>query len=96
MATTKETKVDSTHIEAHAGFDKEWKEQKWDVRSLSNAANDISLQEQQMGPWEAVQKNPMAIMWCMIISTCVIMEGYGTLLIVLSRRRDLTDRQTQT
>lgn len=95
MATTKETKVDLTHVEAHTGFDKEWKEQKWDVRSLSNAANDISLQEQQMGPREAIQKNPMAIMWCLIISTCVIMEGYGAFQTILLRRRELTEDQTR-
>ena len=77
MATSETKQVDSTHVEARAGFDKEWKDQQWDTRSLTRAANDITLEEQQTGPREAIKKNPKAIMWCLIISTCVIMEGYG-------------------
>ena len=75
--TTSKTEVRTTHVEAHAGFDHEWRDEKWDSRSLTNAANAISQEEQQTSAWEAIKQNPMAIMWCLIVSSCVIMEGYG-------------------
>lgn len=37
--------------------------------------------EQDLTPWQAVRAYPMAIFWCIVISTCVIMEGYDAILI---------------
>jgi SP family general alpha glucoside:H+ symporter-like MFS transporter len=31
-----------------------------------------------MSALEAMKKNPMAVVWSLVISTCVIMEGYDT------------------
>jgi hypothetical protein len=34
-----------------------------------------------MSTWQAVRNNPAAICWSLVISTCVIMEGYDTALL---------------
>jgi MFS transporter, SP family, general alpha glucoside:H+ symporter len=69
---------DIGHVEANGNFDRSWRDEKWGDRSLSVAAQDVASQEKDMTIWQAVQANPMAIFWSLVISTCVIMEGYDT------------------
>ncbi|KAB5531403.1 maltose permease MAL31 [Coniochaeta sp. 2T2.1] len=37
--------------------------------------------EHSLSLWEAIKSCPMAIFWCLMVSMCVIMEGYDTILI---------------
>ena len=69
---------DISHVEANGNFDRSWRDEKWGDHSLSVAAQDVADQEKEMTIWQAVQANPMAIFWSLVISTCVIMEGYDT------------------
>lgn len=59
-------------------FDRSWRDEKWGDRNLSVAAQDTSHDEKSMTTWQAIKASKKAIMWSLIISTCVIMEGYDT------------------
>lgn len=62
---------DSNHVEIG------WNEEKWGTdRKLSRAAEDRAVKEHDMTVREAIHAYPAAIFWCLVISTCVIMEGY--------------------
>lgn len=37
--------------------------------------------EHDMTPMEAIKSHPMAVFWCLVVSMCVVMEGYDTILI---------------
>ncbi|KAK9482505.1 general substrate transporter [Lipomyces starkeyi] len=37
--------------------------------------------EDTMALWKAIKAYPMAIFWCLVVSMCVVMEGYDTILI---------------
>jgi hypothetical protein len=68
-----------SHIEAGNGnFDRSWRDETWDGRALSVAAQQNGIDEKDQTVWEAVQANRKAIGWSLVISTCVIMEGYDT------------------
>lgn len=70
--------VDSAHIEANGNFDRSWRDEKWGDRQLSVAARDVAMEEKEMTILEAIRANPMAIFWSLVLSTCVVMEGYDT------------------
>lgn len=69
---------DVGHVEANTGFDRSWREEDWGGRNLSAAAQEISIEEKDMTIRQAISANRMAIFWSLVISTCVIMEGYDT------------------
>jgi SP family general alpha glucoside:H+ symporter-like MFS transporter len=48
---------------------------------LKLAAKDGADLEHHLSPWQAVKAYPMAIFWAVLVSMCVIMEGYDTILI---------------
>lgn len=48
---------------------------------LTIRAKDGQHLEYTLSPWEAVKAYPMAIFWALLVSMCVIMEGYDTILI---------------
>ena len=48
---------------------------------LTIRAKDGTDLEHNLSPWEAVKAYPMAIFWALLVSMCVIMEGYDTILI---------------
>ena len=48
---------------------------------LTIRAKDGADLEHNLSPWEAVKAYPMAIFWALLVSMCVIMEGYDTILI---------------
>lgn len=53
-----------------------WREEEWGTdRKLSQAAENRAHTEHRMTVQEAIHAYPMAIFWCLVISTCVIMEG---------------------
>ncbi len=67
-----------SHVEANGNFDRSWRDEQWNDRTLSIAAQEITVEEKDMTVWQSIQANRMAIFWSLIISTCVIMEGYDT------------------
>lgn len=64
--------------EANGNFDRTWREEQWGDRKLSVAAHDFAREEREMTIRQAIVAYKKAIMWCLIISTNVIMEGYDT------------------
>ena len=75
----KEFQHDISHVEANGNFDRSWREEDWgNGRNLSVAAEAVATDEKSMTIKEAIHAYPMAIFWSLIISTCVIMEGYDT------------------
>lgn len=68
-----------SHVdEANGNFDRSWREEQWGDRKLSVAAQDFAKDEKDMTIREAIKANKKAIFWSLVISTCVIMEGYDT------------------
>lgn len=47
---------------------------------VQNAEDSVAF-EHSLSPLEAIKSYPMAIFWCLVISTCVIMEGYSQILV---------------
>ncbi|KAK5074412.1 hypothetical protein LTR64_006444 [Lithohypha guttulata] len=72
------TNHDIEHVEANGNFERNWREEKWGDRKLSVVAQDIAIDEKHMTIPQAIKIYRKAIMWCLIISCCVIMEGYDT------------------
>ncbi|PVH68565.1 MFS general substrate transporter [Cadophora sp. DSE1049] len=48
---------------------------------VNAAARDLAIDEKAMTTMQAVRANPAAICWSLVISTCVIMEGFDTALL---------------
>lgn len=64
--------------EANGNFDRSWRDEKWGDRNLSVAAHDYAKDEKEMTVRQALMAYKKAILWCLVISTNVIMEGYDT------------------
>lgn len=64
--------------EENGNFDRSWRDERWGDRALSVAAQDTSTEEKAMTTREAIKVYKKAIIWSLLISTCVIMEGYDT------------------
>ena len=71
---------DATH-HGKAGFDRNWRDEKWNDRRLSEAAQGRAKLESDLSPLQAIKAYPMAIFRSLLVSSCVIMEGYDTILI---------------
>ncbi|MCJ1316708.1 hypothetical protein MMC15_002029 [Xylographa vitiligo] len=67
--------IDVSHIES-VGSD-----EKLQGSRLTEYAKTGADIEHHMPPWEAVKTYPMAIFWAVLVSMCVVMEGYDTILI---------------
>jgi hypothetical protein len=76
-----ESMKDTSNVESNQKFDQQWHEGNNDHRSLSQAAADRSDLEHELTPSQAIRAYPMAIFWTLMVSMCVIMEGYDTILI---------------
>ncbi|KAL2075054.1 hypothetical protein VTL71DRAFT_8834 [Oculimacula yallundae] len=48
---------------------------------LNTAALEGTILEHELSPLEAIKAYPVAIFWALMVSMCVIMEGYDTILI---------------
>lgn len=66
---------DISSNEENGNFDRSWREEKWGDRKLSVAAEDTANDEKNMTTLEAIKASKKAILWSLVISTCVIMEG---------------------
>lgn len=80
MATTEKSEIGVIHTtassdEENGNFDRSWRDEKWGDRKLSEAAQDVANSDENMSIREAIRYYPNAIGWCLVISTCVIMEG---------------------
>ncbi len=80
MEETKET--DHPHVSYlevdNGNFDRSWRDEKWGEKSLNDEAQEIYVDEKDLGPLEALKAYPKAVMWSLVMATCVIMEGYDT------------------
>ena len=73
--------MDPSHLESSQNFQQTWKEENWEGKKLSQAAEDRALKENELSPAQCIKAYPMGIFWCLMVSMCVIMEGYDTILI---------------
>ena len=67
---------ESSHLEQQGSLDGKMAGDELTIRAKHGADLEHSL-----SPWEAVKAYPMAIFWALLVSMCVIMEGYDTILI---------------
>ena len=75
----KDTKTGHVEVEENGNFDRSWRDEKWfDGRALSVVAAQNSEDEKAMSTREAMRVYKKAILWSLVISTCVIMEGFDT------------------
>jgi MFS transporter, SP family, general alpha glucoside:H+ symporter len=51
------------------------------VDRIIRDAKNATEKEQKMTLWEGIRLYPKAILWSMLISTCIVMEGYDICLI---------------
>ena len=77
MATEKAAAL-NVETEDNGNFDRSWRDESWGNRALSTAAQATNDDEKNMTTREAIKIYKKAIMWSLVISTCVIMEGYDT------------------
>ena len=65
-----------SHVDTAATMD-----DKLQGKVLADYAQVGAAAEHNMGPMEAVKNHPWALFWCLMVSMCVVMEGYDTILI---------------
>ncbi len=74
--------IESASSEGNGNFDRSWRDEPWNLasgeRKLSVAAQEVYLDEKDMSIWSAIKISKKGILWSLVISTCVIMEGYDT------------------
>lgn len=66
---------DAAHLEAVAHV------KTYDDVELTNAAREGARRQEHLTIRECFKYYPKAIAWSLLVSTCVIMEGYDTILI---------------
>jgi hypothetical protein len=65
--------------EENGNFDRSWREEKFGgEKPLDAEAQDSYIDEKELGTMAAIKAYPMAVVWSLVLSTCVIMEGYDT------------------
>lgn len=75
----KDEKAVQVETEDNGNFDRSWRDETWfGGRALSVAAAQNDEDEKAMTTREAIRVYKKAILWSLVISTCVIMEGYDT------------------
>ncbi|KAF3904066.1 hypothetical protein ABW20_dc0109632 [Dactylellina cionopaga] len=47
---------------------------------LAREAEDATIEEKSMGVWQCIKTHPQAVFFSMVLSMCLIMEGYDTAL----------------
>lgn len=60
--------------EENGNFDRSWRDQKVGDKKLS----EVAQSEAELSVREALKCFPNGILWCLVISMCVVMEGYDT------------------
>ncbi|PNP44994.1 hypothetical protein TGAM01_v206311 [Trichoderma gamsii] len=51
------------------------------INEIADNARLAAEAEHELSPFQAVRRYPRAVLWCLLISMCVIMEGYDTSLL---------------
>lgn len=76
MAAMAEKGTQDIHVqhEENGNFDRSWRDEKWGDRSLSVAAADTTMEQKSMTTRQAIIAHKKGILWCLAVSTCVIME----------------------
>jgi SP family general alpha glucoside:H+ symporter-like MFS transporter len=67
--------AEAAHLEAVAHV------KTYDDVELTNAAREGARRQEHLTVRECLKFYPKAIAWSLLVSTCVIMEGYDTILI---------------
>ncbi len=75
MSDEKHIDIEHDAVVSNGNFDRSWRDEKWDGRKLSIAAEETSTNEKDLTTWEAIRASKKAILWSLVLSTCVIMEG---------------------
>lgn len=70
-----------THVEAGVNLGDSSKGEEWSKKALTMDAQDGFVEDKELGPLAALKAYPKAVMWALVMSTCVIMEGYDTALL---------------
>ena len=70
--------ISHVDVEANGNFDRSWRDEQWGDRKLSVAAQNEAINEKNMSILQALKIYKNAVFWSLVISTCVIMEGYDT------------------
>lgn len=66
--------VDHIGTESNGNFDRDWRDEKWDGgRKLSAVAQQAVFTEKDMTIRQALKIYRKAVIWCLVISCCVIM-----------------------
>lgn len=74
----KDNHLNVIHFEDNGNFDRSWRDEKWGEKTLNAEAEGVYIDEKELGPAEALKAYPMAVVWSLVLATCVIMEGYDT------------------
>jgi SP family general alpha glucoside:H+ symporter-like MFS transporter len=78
MSTMKDDFVSqSTHVELTTSLS----QKRAGAEAFEARARDGNEIEHALSPLEAIKAYLMAIFWCLMVSMCVVMEGYDTILI---------------
>ena len=56
-------------------------DEKQNVKILTAEAEVGFAEERELGPLAALKAYPYAVLWSLVMATCVIMEGYDTALL---------------
>ena len=70
--------TDHIAAEENGNFERDWREEKWADRKLSVVAQEAVFTEKDMTVRQALKIYKKAVIWCLVISCCVIMEGFDT------------------
>jgi hypothetical protein len=71
--------------EDNGNFERDWRDQNFGGRALSTVAQEVAFNEKEMTIRQALKKYRKAVIWSLVISTCVIMEGESGFLTPASR-----------
>lgn len=77
--STQEAKSDAAHVEQAAP--NTYGGHGLDINSVAEDAQRATEEEHQIGFFEGVRRYPKACAWSMVVSLCIIMDGYDTALI---------------
>jgi hypothetical protein len=64
--------------EENGNFDRSWRDEQWGEKTLNAETQEVYFDEKELGPAEAIRAFPKAVMWSLVMATCVIMEVYDT------------------
>lgn len=52
-----------------------------DYNAIIHDANAVMEEEHAMATWKTIKDHPLAIMWTILFSLALVMEGYDTMLL---------------